>query len=760
MKLKSSIWKYSFLFLAFALLVTTNCKKEEEQVVNTEEPAAAPDLSADKLSVNQLEVWTLTCDNFTLTQDTYTATIGGQTVTLCSFDNKLAVVIPEIAPGDYTLETTLEGNSFSRDVTVVALPTISNPDASIQAAVNNFVYTSAYLNTLANATANMFGGSNNSANNLILNNYRIELQNKINSASPQEKLELAKFIAANPLIFSALEDVTQYIDQLNLDKRKSGFTDEEIKNIQEAIALKIIYLGKLTVIGVCLQAYALATPEIITKIIAFAGWVGIAYENFEFGKYLIIIFDKSLHQDGSLFINSSTPNKGSFINETEYTFTITSAYRNLNSQDVGSSYPVISGIENTLSTFENYWNVIMGYLPSKLIGGAFHIKNVATVKSKISLVNPANLTINNISNSNVTCDVDNSGGKLNVTFSTTETTNQHFNFDIVYNNEGVSTNKTTITGSTLTVLEPYSIAKISGDNQTGQLGQQLSSPIRVIVKSQDGTPLPNIKVNCTANNGGSVAQSQVTTASNGTANILWTLGSTATTQTLTVTSFKNDNVTPLQGSPLTFTATKAGCTTFMVGGYEAVQIGTQVWMVKNLNTSTYRNGDPIPNVTGPTSWYDLMDTETGAYCDYDNNPANSAVYGKLYNFYAITDSRNICPVGWHVPTDAEFTTLANYLGGVAVAGGKLKETGTSHWTSPNTGATNTTCFSAIAAGYRNCSVTTTFINKGTYNWLATSSLTPDNIYCIVRGLYNQDSHITDPISSMPNDGNSVRCIKD
>jgi len=130
--------------------------------------------------------------------------------------------------------------------------------------------------------------------------------------------------------------------------------------------------------------------------------------------------------------------------------------------------------------------------------------------------------------------------------------------------------------------------------------------------------------------------------------------------------------------------------------YKTVKIGDQWWMAENLKVTHYRNGDPIPNVTDATEWNALT---TGAYCNYDNNSSNAEIYGRLYNWYAVTDS-NIAPEGWHVPSDAEWETLVNYLGGGSVAGGKLKETGTTHWNSPNEGATNESGFAALPGGYR------------------------------------------------------------
>jgi len=133
--------------------------------------------------------------------------------------------------------------------------------------------------------------------------------------------------------------------------------------------------------------------------------------------------------------------------------------------------------------------------------------------------------------------------------------------------------------------------------------------------------------------------------------------------------------------------------------YKTITIGTQTWMAENLRVTKYRNGDPIPNVTDNAAWVALT---TGAYCSYGNtaNKDDIASYGRLYNWYAASDSRNIAPLGWHVPTDADWTTLTTYLGGEAVAGDKMKETGTTHWTSPNTSATNESGFTALPSGIR------------------------------------------------------------
>lgn len=129
--------------------------------------------------------------------------------------------------------------------------------------------------------------------------------------------------------------------------------------------------------------------------------------------------------------------------------------------------------------------------------------------------------------------------------------------------------------------------------------------------------------------------------------------------------------------------------------YNTVKICDQLWLTKNLNVTHYNNGDPIPNVTDSVEWGELV---TGAYCFYDNNNSFAVEYGALYNWYAVNDSRKLAPAGWHVANEAEWQILCDCLGGYNVAGGKLKEAGTTHWNSPNDGATNESGFTALPGG--------------------------------------------------------------
>lgn len=180
----------------------------------------------------------------------------------------------------------------------------------------------------------------------------------------------------------------------------------------------------------------------------------------------------------------------------------------------------------------------------------------------------------------------------------------------------------------------------------------------------------------------------------------------------------------------------------------------QSWMTKNLDVDKYRNGDLIPKVTDPTAWAALT---TGAYCYYNNDSTTyAATYGKLYNWYAVNDPRGLAPEGWHIPTDFEWTTLENCLGGETVAGGAMKETGTTHWLTPNTGANNRSGFLGLPGGGR--SDDGSFVSV-TYNgiwWSATEEITA---YAWSRTL-DWTSGGIDKGGSNKEDGRSVRCLRD
>ncbi len=196
--------------------------------------------------------------------------------------------------------------------------------------------------------------------------------------------------------------------------------------------------------------------------------------------------------------------------------------------------------------------------------------------------------------------------------------------------------------------------------------------------------------------------------------------------------------------------------------YHTVTIGTQEWMVENLKTTKYLNGDLI-GTTSPATLdiYNEIEPKYQWAQYYWDNSGDSivAIYGRLYTWYTVADNRNICPSGWHVPSEAEWLVLETFLGDWQTAGGKLKETGTTHWNAPNTGATNETGFTALPGGNRDYSNEFDDLGLSGYWWSSSSSTTDGS--GIARKIDSYDSGLYhDEGSSKKHSGYSVRCIKD
>lgn len=193
--------------------------------------------------------------------------------------------------------------------------------------------------------------------------------------------------------------------------------------------------------------------------------------------------------------------------------------------------------------------------------------------------------------------------------------------------------------------------------------------------------------------------------------------------------------------------------------YKTITIGSQTWMAENLRTTHFRNGDKISKAIAVT-YYDYLDwitRTTAAYSWSNDDSTYKETYGALYNWYAVNDSRNIAPVGWHVATDAEWNTLGIYLGGDTVAGGKLKERGTTHWSGPNVVNTDDAGFLALGGGYR-CGDQGFYKYFGPLGYWWTSTAT-DASTAKNRFLYTNDINLYRD-SRKKVFGFSVRCVHD
>ena len=189
--------------------------------------------------------------------------------------------------------------------------------------------------------------------------------------------------------------------------------------------------------------------------------------------------------------------------------------------------------------------------------------------------------------------------------------------------------------------------------------------------------------------------------------------------------------------------------------YKVITIGNQKWLQQNLQTAHYNNGAPIAEIEDSAAWHNIYNTgsQTAAWCYYNGNDSNNAIYGKLYNWYVVTDPRGVCPAGYHVPTDSDFIILSNYLGGDAVAGGHLKST-SGLWEQPNWLGYNSAGFTGLPGGYRG--------NFGGSHDLGTwglfwSSTPAENNNAWFRDLYYQGP-VFGRDSILKEFAHSVRCV--
>lgn len=231
-------------------------------------------------------------------------------------------------------------------------------------------------------------------------------------------------------------------------------------------------------------------------------------------------------------------------------------------------------------------------------------------------------------------------------------------------------------------------------------------------------------------------------------------------------AYATNGPTTIYGNQVSFTTLAANCG--VVGSvqdfdgnvYTAIAIGTQVWMLENLKTTHYRNGESIASEPD-ANWYTFT---SGAYCNYGNDESNVATYGRLYNWYAVNDSRNLAPPGWHVATGTDWTTLINYFGGMYVAAGNLKESGIVHWFDPNLAYPNDCGFSALPGGYRSGTAYNMIGLRG--SWWSSTDYPGTNSGKYVR-MQNTDQNTMGSFGTGDSSGwddkhhgYSVRCVQD
>lgn len=340
---------------------------------------------------------------------------------------------------------------------------------------------------------------------------------------------------------------------------------------------------------------------------------------------------------------------------------------------------------------------------------------------------------------------------------------------------------TPVSGSPITVYATgkqaaYSIELTAGSGQLATIETALGKRIEIIVVDRNGNPFVGKKISFNVSEGSVIPANDITDFA-GKVSAKWILGTTEGNQILTIEAFKPNDSTALVGAPIKLMSVgEAVIPVTDVDGneYKTVRAGNKLWMAENLRVTHYDNsgtqGDAIPFAETDNAWGILGNNNTDkAYCWYNNDEeSNKDIYGALYTYAAamngvVSSSENpsgvqgVCPAGWHLPSNAEWSELVDYLGGKSIAGGKMKEVGTTHWNSPNEGATNESGFLARPGGFRHHDDGASYNICYNGGYWSTTEFNSTSVYC--RTLYGTDGEVH-RLSFNKSKGYSVRCVKD
>ena len=353
-------------------------------------------------------------------------------------------------------------------------------------------------------------------------------------------------------------------------------------------------------------------------------------------------------------------------------------------------------------------------------------------------------------NDNLTYDNTGSGGYVSFIEGLTDNTTYYVrayatnSAGTAYGNE-LSFTTVAVTLPTLTTLSISNISTSSASSGGN-------------ITNDGGSPITDRGI-CWSTNANPTTADNVTSEGTGSGSFTSNMSGLAENTTYHIRAYAINSKGTAYGNDVTFTTNASVATVSDIDGnsYNTVTIGSQTWIVENLKTTKYSDGTSIPSVIDDPTWSGLS---TPAYCWYNNDAATyKATYGALYNWYALDPStnggKNICPTGWHVPFDAEWTVLTDYLGGETNAGSKLKEIGITHWMSPNSDATNETGFTALPGGVRN--YIGPFMQQGNVGnfWSLTESSSSNGFF---RNLNNNNGTAA-KVDNFKKFGMSVRCLQ-
>jgi len=535
----------------------SSCDKEKTELID----AKTFKITASNYNPSPYETVSLKVEGVELLNDKYSVKIGADSITvLKQSSDSLIFSVPYLQPNTYQLSLNIDGYEAKFDLKIKAQVPIPNQAQVLEAFVTKTNNSIADLETATAQTGQVLTVADKALITDLLSSFNAAY----NQLSANDKIQFAQYLAIHPEIF-----------QSNSQKMKDVRIRLLLEQYYESFSKKILPIGISA--GTFALTITAPDPTFITKAVAFGAAVYLVLELVEVNKIALALYSDAViaataeigFSASNVPIFKSAANNSSFVSTPDFTFhnnkpvelNTAVKFRTIYAADVNSTNSLLKGITTNLSTFQSVWikvdgafitlRKLFGYTGSGLPEKAKDVSQITNFQTKTLNVAPENASILNISNSKVKVTVDNSNAKFKVTFSTTESTAQQFNFTYRYV-DGVTLD--TVYSAIVEGYQPYSIEKISGDKQTGTWGQKLEKPIIIRITGADGKPHEGVKVTFKPAKEGSVSNKEVVTSADGTASAIWTLGESIGTQSLIVEAFKKDN-TPLVNSPLTFNAT-------------------------------------------------------------------------------------------------------------------------------------------------------------------------------------------------------------
>lgn len=685
-----------FTLLAFTLIIS--CKKKD----------SIPDATIPSDKLVTLITTSATPGQLVLAQANFqpiksSTKIGVEGILVDAFaldSNKIMFIMPTLPTGNALIDFSNLGFSKKLPINVGTYTTITQPDIVLNSTKLKIDQIITKFNDYISSPIIKLDPKYND----ILAYLKQNLNSNFASLSNQDQITLAYFLQNNipdPNLFT--------LDTLNNSFYQRTYADSDPS--KRLISIGLLLAKNIASVLIFANAGTLLAyspdPTLITKLLALGFFTKAIVETVK----LLSALDelgilKGLQTEISSYTMRTQADTMRLVKDIPRNIIFTGTYRNLIQSDKSSTVPFFQSLFSAKNIFEkiysdisNIYNKIISWFTNTPPNLPIYFDPIrTTINTKTFALPGSKITLKNFSDPAI--QINYSGNETSVTIqasSSTITQNKAFSFNANYVDDILGVNlvkkvdalyqtstSTTLTTSAITSITATSA--VSGGNITNDGGSPITARGVCWSTSQNPT-IGNSKTSDGIGTG------------NFTSNIIGLMAGTS----YYVKAYATNSTGTAYGNEVSFVAGPNNCPSSVtdIDGniYNTINIGSQCWMQENLKVTRYRNGTPIATLTD-SAWakqWENPATGIGAYCDYNKNAANGNTFGHLYNWFAVNNPAGLCPAGWHIPSNSEWTVLATFLGGEGVAGGKMKAT--TLWNLPNV-ATNSSGFTAFGGGYR------------------------------------------------------------